>query len=199
MARSDAERWDARYADLHDDIKPRWPDALDGLELDTVVPSIGRALDVACGRGAQTVWMAQRGLTVIALDTSATAIDYLRSRSRDIDHKLSAHLHDHVPFAHRIDARVHDLDDGLPDDASDFDLIVCQRFRAPHLYEPLLEALRPGGWLVMTVLSETGAVDPGEFHAPPGELTLFFDRPGCSLVAHAEADGQESIVIRSNA
>ncbi|MEP4651999.1 MAG: methyltransferase, partial [Ilumatobacter sp.] len=64
------------------------------------------------------------------------------------------------------------------------------------LYESFVEHLRPGGWLVMTILSETGAADPGEFHAPPGELTLFFDRPGCFLVAHHEADGEESIVLR---
>ncbi len=184
MATEDGTRWDARYADGDRAVAPAPPDAVAAAGLVDRIPATGRALDVACGLGPQTIWMAQRGLDVTALDVSHEAV-------RRVDDAAGRHGVDD-----RIDAIAIDLDQGLPSDLGEFDVIVCQRFRAPHLYESLIEHLRPGGWLIMTVLSETGAVDPGEFHAPPGELTLFFDRPGCTLVAHHEADGQESIIIQ---
>jgi len=184
MAADDGTRWDARYADRDAHITPVAPDAVATAGLVDRIPTTGRALDVACGLGAQTIWLAQRGFEVTALDVSHEAV-------RRVDDAARRHeVHE------RVAATAFDLDRGLPDDAVGFDIIVCQRFRAPHLYEALIERLVPGGWLIMTVLSETGAADPGEFHAPPGELTLFFDRPGCTLVTHHEADGEESIIVQ---
>ena len=58
----DRERWDERYAGrplAH--AAP--PDALSGDdELLSLVPTAGRAADIACGVGAQTLWLARRGL-----------------------------------------------------------------------------------------------------------------------------------------
>ena len=190
MSSEDAERWDARYADR--DGRPtraRMPIALEHADDSHLAdfPTAGTALDIASGLGEQTLWLAERGLRVDALDISPVAMTSLLAAVGD------------AGFSDGVTGRVDDLDDGIPADLGPFDVVVCQRFRAPHLYEPMLERLRSGGWLVMTVLSETGASDPGEFHAPPGELTLFFDRPGCTLVSHHEADGEESIVVRTNA
>lgn len=190
MAVDDAARWDARYASRGDrPTRARMPIALGHADPSLLVdfPVEGTALDIASGLGEQTLWLAERGLHVDALDISHIAMDSLLATAHD------------AGFADRVTGRTCDFDHGIPVSVGPFDVIVCQRFRAPHLYEPMIEHLRPGGWLVVTVLSETGATDPGEFHAPPGELTLFFDRPGCSLVAHHEADGEESIVLRSNA
>lgn len=188
MAEEDAARWDARYAGLDDRrVSAQMPIALMHADESVLaeLPVSGAALDVGSGLGAQTLWLAERGMHVEALDVSRTAMTSLMVAATA------------AGFAERVVGSVHDLDSGIPAGLGLFDVIVCQRFRAPHLYESLLAHLRPGGWLIMTVLSETGASDPGEFHAPPGELTLFFDRPGCSLAAHHEADGEESIVLRS--
>lgn len=187
MSIEDAERWDARYANRQTGpVEPQIPVALDhaGPTVLDEFPKSGDALDVASGLGSQTLWLAHRGLRVAALDISNLATAAL-GRSAEA-----------AGLDQRITSATCDFDDGLPASFGLFDVIVCQRFRAPHLYESFVEHLRPGGWLIMTVLSETGAADPGEFHAPPGELTLFFDRPGCALVAHHEADGEESIVLR---
>ena len=64
MTAADAERWDARYADqpLAD---ARRPDALTD-ELATRLPSGGRALDVACGAGGQSLWLAEHGLDLFS-------------------------------------------------------------------------------------------------------------------------------------
>lgn len=187
MAVEDGERWDARYADREVDVAPAPPDVLIEADLVRRVPTRGRALDVACGLGAQTIWLAQRGLDVTALDVSDEAVD--RVDDAALRHKLRG----------RVTAVTVDLDDGLPADLTELDVIVCQRFRDPRLYSDFLARLRCGGLLVVTVLSETGASEPGSFHAPPGELRSAFDRDDCTILHHAEADGQESIVVQSNA
>ncbi len=184
MAIEDGERWDARYVDRRLELQPAPPDALATADLVDRVPTSGQALDVACGLGAQSIWMAQRGLDVTALDVSAEAVGRVDAAAR----RHSVHG--------RITAVAIDLDDGLPDDLTGLDVIVCQRFRDQRLYPEFLARLAPGGLLIVTVLSQTGASDPGSFHAPPGELRSEFDVEGCTILHHAEADGQESIIAQ---
>lgn len=183
MGTDDAMRWDARYAG-RPIAEPAVPDALVAADLVALVPESGRALDIACGVGAQSLWLAARGLDVVAIDVSPTAID-LTTRAA-----VAAGLGD------RVETRVVDLDHGIPADLDTFDVIVCQRFRAVDLYASYLERVRSGGIVVVTVLSRTGADAPGPFHAPSGELRAAFTRPDTELLFHQEADGLESIVAR---
>lgn len=143
------------------------------------MPTSGRALDLACGTGAQSLWLAERGLDVVALDVSPAAIDLL-SQAAD-----TAGLD--------IDARVHDTDCGLPADLDDLDVIVCQRFRSVDLYGQLVSRLAEGGVLLLTVLSAVGS-EGGRFHAAAGELIDAFGRH--DVVHHAEGDGLASIAVR---
>ena len=48
------------------------PDELRGRE--QLLPAGGRALDVACGRGAVAVWLALRGFVVDAVDVSGVGL-----------------------------------------------------------------------------------------------------------------------------
>ena len=178
----DATRWDARY-EGRSLATPSRPDALTD-ELAALLPQSGAALDVAAGAGGQSLWLAQRGLSVIALDVSPAAVRLAGDAARS------------VGLGHRVDVRVADLDDGLDPSLEHLDVIVCQRFRATHLYQTFAERLAPGGFAVVTVLSHTGAVAPGPFHAPSGELTRAFDRADVEMLRHVEADGQESVVVR---
>ncbi|MFT4656759.1 MAG: 2-polyprenyl-3-methyl-5-hydroxy-6-metoxy-1,4-benzoquinol methylase [Ilumatobacter sp.] len=182
MTTSDAERWDARY-DGQPLAEPAPPDAVVAAEFADRIPTIGRALDVACGSGGQSLWLALRGLDVTALDVSPAAI------------AMTADACDRYDVSDRVEAVVSDLDIGLAEALGGFDVIVCQRFRATHLFEEFVNRLRPGGIAVITVLSETGAADPGPFHAPSGELSTAFDRSDADVLFHAEAQGQESIII----
>lgn len=184
MATEDGARWDARYADREVDVMAAPPDAIADAEMIDRVPTSGRALDIACGLGSQSIWLAHRGLDVTALDVSPEAIGRVGDAAGR--HGVS----------NQVTALAVDLDDGLPTDLTGFDVIVCQRFRDPSLYPELTERLAPGGLLVITVLSQTGATDPGPFHAPPGELRAAFDVGGCTVLHHDERDGQESIVLR---
>ncbi len=183
MAVADAERWDDRYR-AGSTPTAAAPDALLAAGLVDAIPTTGRALDVACGSGAQALWLAGRGLTVTALDVSAEGIALAAKAATD------AGLDDRVGFAR------HDLDGGLPATPSDVDVLLCQRFRDPRLYPEFVTRLAIGGIGIVTVLSRTGARSPGPFHAPSGELSAAFGRDDCDVLSHSETDGEESIVFR---
>ena len=183
--RDDARRWDERHASTTQ-VEARPPDAIDRWpELTSLLPATGRCLDVASGPGTVTLWCASRGLEVTALDVSGVAIELLRSAADTAD------------VAERVDARTVDLDDGLPDDLGTFDVIVCQRFRDPRLFTPMIDRLGPGAMAMITVLSSVGSADPGLFHAPEGELrdTIGADAR-CETLRWWEGDGVAHIVIR---
>jgi len=158
------------------------PKGLGGLELRRG----GRCLDVACGLGEQSLWAAQQGFDVVALDGSEVAITALNSAAINLG------------VRDRIDTRVLDLDDGLPADlAGTCALVVCQRFRDVALYEQLVYMLHPEGVLVITVLSQVGLTgEPGAFHAPPGELIDAFRELDVDIVRSLEADGEATLVAR---
>ena len=97
----------------------------------------------------------------------------------------------------RIDARVVDLDDGLPTDVRGrCVLVICQRFRDPRLYAAIADAARPGGLVVITVLSAVGAATAGPYHAPPGELDEAFGALDVEVVRSVEANGEATLVAR---
>lgn len=177
----DAERWNERY----EGRRTGDPTPPTGLR-DAEVPAPGRFLDVACGLGEQTLWAARRGFRVVALDASAVAVAALRRAAGEIG------------VSELVDARVHDLDDGLPSDLGGaFALVVCQRFRNPELYPQLVAVAEPGGLIVVTVLSRVGVAGPaGPYHAPAGELALAVRDLDVDIVRHVEQDGEATLVAR---
>ncbi|MGW6173672.1 class I SAM-dependent methyltransferase [Arthrobacter sp. NPDC055138] len=64
--------WDARYGE-HARI---WSGAVNQVLADTA-PGLapGRALDLGCGEGGDSVWLAERGWQVTGVDVSATALE----------------------------------------------------------------------------------------------------------------------------
>jgi len=185
----DRRRWDDRYRGAPPAAAAVEPEAVSSRpDLCELIPTSGQALDIACGSGSTTLWLARRGLTVLALDVSPRAIDLVGQAARA------------AGVAVRVTAKAVDLDGGLPADAREVDVIVCQRFRDPSLYPTFVERLRPGGIGIVTVLSVVGLVDtPGAFHAPPGELLTAFDRGDAEVLHERETDGVASIVFRRSA
>jgi SAM-dependent methyltransferase len=177
----DRRRWDERYA-THgpaaiDEVAP--PSVL--ADYAEVFPTIGHALDLACGQGLGSVWLARRGLRVLGLDISPVAI----SRARDLARRAG------------VDARcrfdVVDLDDGLPA-GPPVDVILCHKFRDRRLDRAIIERLTPGGLLAMAVLSQVDA-SPGPFRAAPGELPAAFAE--LDLVAAGEGLGHAWLLARA--
>lgn len=180
MTKDDRDRWDARYTEAEGPLAnaDNPPDAFRGAEHH--FPITGTALDVACGPGGGSVWLARRGLTVWGVDVSSVAIE--RANQLADDHEVQAQC--------RFD--VVDLDVGLPD-GPPVDVLLCHLFRGQNLTEPMVERLTPGGVLAVAVLSEVGA-EPGLFRAPPGELVAAFGH--LEILDQDEADGRAWIIAR---
>jgi SAM-dependent methyltransferase len=160
MSEDERRTWDSRYAS--GDYQPR---ANPGPFLDAWIDRLpaGRALDVACGAGRHAMRLADKGLSVDAVDVSAVAIDMAaeEAKRRGLE----------------INWVVADLDDhALPDGA--YNVITVIRYVNRDLWPRLVEALAPGGWLLVEHhLKTTADVDgPGssEFRLEPQELLEAF-------------------------
>lgn len=133
---ADRQRWDARYrAGAY--AQRHWPSAyLQQLQQDDVIPHSGRALDVACGRGRNSLFLASLGLSVDALDVSAVAIAKAANTAIGQQLRVNWQCSDVLELSHR-----------LPQDT--YALVIMLRFVAPQLLPKLLQALTPGGVLVL--------------------------------------------------
>jgi SAM-dependent methyltransferase len=180
MGEADRHRWDERYA-------AKGPPPLSSVAPPPifaghaeVFPNAGRALDLACGQGAGSVWLARRGLQVVGLDISPVGISHARE------------LAQRAAVGGRCRFDVVDFDGGLPT-GTPVDLILCYKFRDPRLDRAIIERLSPGGLLAIAALSEVGA-GPGPFRVEAGELPAAF--AGLELIDSGEGDGQAWLLAR---
>ena len=101
----------------------------------------GRALDLGCGEGADAIWLAERGWSVVAVDVSGTALERARAEAQSRG------------VSDRIDTRQLDLEDGLPDGA--FDLVSAQFLHStvemdrPAILRAAAAVVAPGGSLLI--------------------------------------------------
>ncbi|MBB4919302.1 class I SAM-dependent methyltransferase [Streptosporangium saharense] len=149
-----------------------WDTHVNPLLAETVAPlSPGTALDLGCGAGGDTVWLAQRGWRVTAVDISTTAVERVRRRARELG------LED------RVTAEQHDLAGSFP--AGEFDLVSAQYFHTPfplarvQVLRAAVQALRPGGLLLVVDHGSTAPwswnQDPGAHHPTPREVAADLD------------------------
>jgi len=185
VASGDRQRWNDRYRQA--DGPPGSPAPL----LVTAVAGLaaGRALDLACGRGSDALWLAGQGWTVDAVDVSDEALAALARHAG------------HAGVAARVRTVPADLDDGLPSSlGGPYDLLVMGRFRSPVLEEAVGRMLRPGAMVVTSRLSVVGRGpddrSTAAFLASPGELRGLAERSGLEVLHLAEADGVTALVAR---
>lgn len=97
-----------------------------------LLPERGTALDLACGLGANAMFLAARGLETCAWDISPVAIEKLRraAAGQGID----------------IHAEVRDVET-VPFEKERFDVIVIGRFLVRRLAGAIVKALKPNGLL----------------------------------------------------
>jgi SAM-dependent methyltransferase len=115
------------------------------------------ALDLACGSGRHTRWLAQRGLAVTALDRDADAVAPLRALA---------------------DVLVADIESGEPDAwplaDGQFDVVLVTNYLWRPLWPQVLAAVRPGGLLVYETFAQgnetVGRPARPAFLLEPGEL-----------------------------
>src|SRR5579863_6524651 len=69
----------------------------------------GKALDLACGAGRNTIWLAEHGWQVTAVDGAPAAIEILRIRAEESGLKINAVVGDLEKDEFRIDPSHWDL------------------------------------------------------------------------------------------
>jgi len=126
-----------------------------------LLPREGRALDVACGRGRHALWLAECGLTTLAVDRDPEAIRELNEAARERRLPLRA--------------EVRDLEGGETSfQGSTFDVIVVVHYLHRPLFPALIDALAPGGLLVYETFTRAqaarGKPTNPDFLLKPGEL-----------------------------
>jgi len=143
-----------------------------------LLPREGRALDVACGRGRHAIWLAEHGLTTLAVDRDADAIREVNDAARE--------------RALPLRAEVRDLESGVNPfrDDTAFDVIVVVHYLHRPLFPALLDVLAPGGLLVYETFTRAqaarGKPTNPDFLLKPGEL-LDLVRP-LDVLASREGD-----------
>jgi len=135
---SKASKWNARHA---------WSKSKDVsvssvIKLsENVLPITGIALDLACGRGGNTVHLALAGLTVHCWDISDTAITSVRDVAaiNNVSGSVYPEVRDVVK---------------TPPEPKRFDVIVVSRFLNRPLCADIAAALKPGGVLLYQTFTQ---------------------------------------------
>ncbi len=140
------DKWDRIYRDT-----PPKPEVASVLENNAcLLPRQGKALDLACGTGANALFLASQGLTVHAWDISTVALDKLRQQA--LKKNLSIQL-----------KNCHITTDLLPENS--FNVIVVSRFLDRTLCPAIMAALKKQGLLFyqtfnINKLSPQGPTNP---------------------------------------
>lgn len=125
------------------------------VEVDGLPP--GRALDLGCGEGGDSVHLARLGWQVTAIDVSPTAL----ARTREMAAAAGV--------SSLVTTEQHDLASSFP--SGSFDLVVAMFFQSPlelareDVLSRAAESLDPGGHLVVV---EHGSAPTWSEHPPQG-------------------------------
>jgi 2-polyprenyl-3-methyl-5-hydroxy-6-metoxy-1,4-benzoquinol methylase len=163
---ADQQTWDERYKDKSA-ASPPLP-ALVLTQNAHLLPAEGTALDLACGLGANAIFLARHGLHVTAWDYSGVAIAQLDRYATQHQLKLQAAVRDVIVE---------------PPAQQSFDVIVVSRFLERGIIPRLCAALKPRGLIFYqtfiaekSIAEKSPAVGPTnpDYLLKPNELLMLF-------------------------
>ncbi len=154
-----SQKWNTRYAREGAEWTTRPPNRF-LVEQQQLLPTSGLALDAGAGVGNNSVFLANHGLHVIALDVSVVGLGFLRHRA--VENSLS------------IDCAAMNLaQPWLPSDT--FDVIINFNFLERALFAEYRKALKVGGILLFSTFVQPTPDAPREsFFLKPKELLTAF-------------------------
>lgn len=171
MSDEDRQRWNERYREGAYQFREHpsavlldWQDSLTGRT----------ALDLACGRGRNTLHLATLGFDVDAIDVSDIAIQQATHRANRMDL--------HVRWV------VHDLEQGIPL-RGPYDLILMIRYVDNTLLSKAIKLLAPRGKILVEehLVSDEEVTGPADsrFRVLPGSVQQIL----CDLDIEREFEG----------
>jgi len=175
----DRDRWDRRYqSESSSDTAPE-----EFLVQHAGLLTGGRGLDLACGRGGNALFLAERGFRVDAVDVSFAAVALLMAEAarREL----------------AVRGIVSDLDD-YPLPVGQYDAVMVFYFFDPRLMSSIKASLRAGGLLFYATYNHRHRSIKPEFNpaylAPPQGLASYF--ASLEILVYEEAAGDAGSVSR---
>lgn len=157
---SQRDKWNTRYASAQ---LPTSEQACDALRSNTaLLPENGKALDLACGLGANALLLAEHGLEVEAWDIAEVALEKIRQATDSTTLNLQTRIRDA---------------EQRPPEPEQFDVIVVSRFLHRPTLPALAAALKPGGLLFYQTFNRAkpaGGPSNPDFLLERGELLKVF-------------------------
>ncbi len=157
MSTADRDKWNTRYREGAYEARQH-PSAYLVERSTTFELKAGRAMDVACGSGRNSLYLAERGFSVDAVDISEVGLAKLAERARGLD----------------VCTHVLDLEHETPLPGAEFALIILMRYVDLALTTRLLAQLERRGSLLVEEHLQTDASVSGpraaRFRVAPGAL-----------------------------
>ena len=192
---SSQSKWDAKHSLAANEAAEAPAGIL--TELWPLLP-VGPALDLACSRGRNALFLAEDGRHVTAVDWSGAALDILEERAKAL--KVPVRRMQRIDEAKQptrvgIDLLQTDLEAiALP--ANRYSVILCVRYLQRSLFSQICRALRPGGMLLFETYTKAqldfsgGPRDPAHL-LNSGELRRAF--PELEVVFYRELRAEQGI------
>lgn len=159
MSTSDADKWNSRYQQRSNPNPPAEV-LLDNRHL---LSKSGKALELACGLGGNSLFLAELGYSVTAMDVSSVAIE----RLKELSSKPMFHV---KPIAE-------DLEDWQAP-FEEFDLVIVTSYYQESLFEQIKFCLKPGGLIFYQTFTQLKVGNEGpsnpKFLLAKGELLSQF-------------------------
>ncbi len=158
----------------------------------------GAALDLACGRGRNAIFLAEHGRPVTAVDRSAAALDILEQRALSLKIPVRRiRRMDEAKQATRLGIDLVEADlESAELEVNGYFLILCVRYLQRSLFPQICRALRHGGMLLFETYTKaqldfpTGPRDPAHL-LDRGELRRAF--PELETVFYRELRAEQGI------
>ena len=160
------DKWNQIYSE---DRLPGLPSAVltDNIN---ILPIKGIALDLACGLGTNSLFLAARGLEVHAWDISEVAVSHLAERAGSLGLNIQTRVVNITPAALPVES---------------YDLVVTSHYLDRTLPPAIMNATRPGGLICYQTFTAEKQIDMGpgnpDFLLQPNELQAFVS--GCEILA----------------
>ena len=181
-SQSTRKKWDNRYRG----VSTNTDSVAEVLKINAeLIPKSGKALDLACGLGANALFLAATGLEVHPWDISPVAIDKLNAIAQQQGYTLHTQCRDIV---------------GHPPEPDSFDLVVVSRFLERALCPAIAASVKPGGLLFYQTYTRehkgVGGPRNPDFLLAKGELLELFRN--LEVVAYQEG-GEAMFAARRSA
>lgn len=181
---NDQTKWNRKYSDRLQDMTI--PQANLRLEKLASYLSGGKALDLACGLGANSLFLAQLDYQVLAVDISEVAIRHLQEQA--ILNKLS------------INARVCDLTNEKLEGHGPFDLIVMTYYLDRSLFPALKPLIKDKGYLFIETFYQSPKTEgqgvSKQYKLLPKELLSKFNDWKVVFFEEDELEGRQTILCQ---